>query len=62
VYTAFRAGDELGLPLGLALLHGETGVTLDAVLMGETDIAILFSFTRSYFRVDAARPYELVLF
>ena len=62
VGTAFRAGDELGLPLGLALLHGETGVTLDAVLMGETDIAILFSFTRSYFRVDAARPYELVRF
>ena len=56
VGAAFRAGDELGLPLGLALLHGETGVTLDAVLMGETDIAILFSFTRSYFRVDAARP------
>src|SRR5271169_3257166 len=62
VGAAFRAGDEHGLPLGLALLHGETGITLDAVLMGETDIAILFSFTRSYFRVDAARPYELVRF
>ena len=52
----------MGLPLGLALLHGETGVMLDAVLMGEDDIAILFSFTRSYFRVNAARPYELVRF
>jgi isocitrate dehydrogenase kinase/phosphatase len=62
VGAAFRAGDEHGLPLGLALLHGETGITLDAVLMGEEDLAILFSFTRSYFRVDAARPYELVGF
>jgi len=60
VGAAFRAGDEYGLPLGLALLNGETGITLDAVLTGEDDIAILFSFTRSYFRVNAARPYELV--
>jgi len=62
VGAAFRAGDEHGLPLGLALLNAETGITLDAVLMGEDDIAILFSFTRSYFRVKAARPYELVRF
>ena len=62
VGAAFRAGDEHGLPLGLALLHGETGITLDAVLMGEVAIAILFSFTRSYFRVDTARPYELAGF
>ena len=60
--AAFRAGDKHGLPLGLALLHGDTGIRLDAVLMGEDDIAILFSFTRSYFRVDAPRPYELVRF
>jgi isocitrate dehydrogenase kinase/phosphatase len=32
------------------------------VLTGEDDIAILFSFTRSYFRVDVERPYELVRF
>ena len=62
VGAAFRAGDEHGLPLGLALLHGERGITLDALLMGEDDLAILFSFTRSYFRVEAARPYELVRF
>jgi isocitrate dehydrogenase kinase/phosphatase len=62
VGAAFRAGDGHSLPLGFALLHGETGITLDAVLTGEDDIAILFSFTRSYFRVDAARPYELVRF
>jgi isocitrate dehydrogenase kinase/phosphatase len=59
---AFRASDGHSLPLALALLNGSAGITLDAVLTGEDDIAILFSFTRSYFRVDAMRPYELVRF
>ena len=62
VGAAFRAGKEPGLPFGLALLHAEKGITLDAILLGEDDIAILFSFTRSYFRVDTARPFELVRF
>jgi isocitrate dehydrogenase kinase/phosphatase len=59
--AAFRA-DERGLLLGFALLHAEKGITLAAVLMGVEDIAILFSFTRSYFRVDTERPYERVRF
>jgi len=62
VGAAYRPGDERGVPVGFALLHGEAGITLDAVLLGEDDIAILFSFTRSYFRVDAPRPHELVRF
>jgi isocitrate dehydrogenase kinase/phosphatase len=62
VGAAFRAGEQGGLPLGLALLHDERGITLDAMLTGEDDIAILFSFTRSYFRVDAVCPFELVRF
>ena len=33
---------------------------LDAVLIGESDLAILFSYTRAYFRVDAPATYELV--
>jgi isocitrate dehydrogenase kinase/phosphatase len=36
------------------------GITLDAVLLGESDLAILFSFTRAYFRVDSDCPYALV--
>jgi isocitrate dehydrogenase kinase/phosphatase len=62
VGIAFRVGDGYSLPLAFALLNGKTGITLDAVLIGEDDIAILFSFTRSYFLVDATRPYELVRF
>ncbi len=30
------------------------------ILIDETDLAILFSFTRAYFRVDTKCPYELV--
>jgi isocitrate dehydrogenase kinase/phosphatase len=59
---AFSAHDGSCLPFGLVLLHGEAGIVLDAVLTGEDDLAILFSFTRSYFRVDVERPYELVRF
>jgi isocitrate dehydrogenase kinase/phosphatase len=38
----------------------ESGLTLDAVLMGEGDLSILFSYTRAYFRVAAPWPYDLV--
>ena len=38
----------------------ESGLVLDAVLIGESDLAILFSYTRAYFRVAAPSPYELV--
>lgn len=62
-YLVGRIFREESEPLSLAfcLRHeNEKGITLDAVLLGETDLAILFSYTRSYFRVDAGRPYELV--
>jgi len=48
-------------PLALCLRHHEKGgLTVDAVLIGESDLAILFSYTRAYFRVAAPSPYELV--
>ena len=53
--------DGASLSLALCLRHeSEQGITLDAVLLGEVDLAILFSYTRSYFRVDTECPYELV--
>ena len=56
----FRGEDE-PMSLAFCLRHeDERGITLDAILLGEVDLAILFSYTRSYFRVDAGRPYELV--
>lgn len=48
-------------PFAFALRHPTgKGVTLDAVLVGESDLAVLFSYTRAYFRVDAPCPFELV--
>ncbi|MEP6602673.1 MAG: bifunctional isocitrate dehydrogenase kinase/phosphatase [Spartobacteria bacterium] len=53
--------DQSPLPIALALRHeNERGITLDAVLHGDVDLAILFSFTRSYFRVEVECPYQLV--
>lgn len=54
-----RAGAEL--PLALCMRHeSERGISLDAVLVDELALSILFSYTRSYFRVDVECPYELV--
>jgi isocitrate dehydrogenase kinase/phosphatase len=50
------------VPLVLVLVNTEDGIVLDAALLHETDVSILFSYTRSYFMVDAARPYDVVLF
>jgi isocitrate dehydrogenase kinase/phosphatase len=48
-------------PIAFCLLHpDESGVTLDAVLTGEADLAVLFSYTRAYFRIDAEHPFALV--
>jgi isocitrate dehydrogenase kinase/phosphatase len=52
---------QLPLPIALCLRHENArGITLDALLSGEVDLAILFSFTRSYFRVEVECPYRLV--
>ncbi|MEY2526715.1 MAG: isocitrate dehydrogenase kinase/phosphatase, partial [Verrucomicrobiota bacterium] len=62
VGRAIRDGQQDGsTPLALCLQHVRGhGITLDAVLLGEVDLAILFSYTRSYFRVEMGCPYELV--
>jgi isocitrate dehydrogenase kinase/phosphatase len=52
---------EMPLPVALCLRHeNERGITLDALLHGDVDLALLFSFTRSYFRVVVECPYRLV--
>ncbi|MBK8988492.1 MAG: bifunctional isocitrate dehydrogenase kinase/phosphatase [Chloroflexi bacterium] len=50
------------IPLALALLNTPQGVVVDAVMLDENDLSILFSFTRSYFQVEVERPYDLVRF
>ncbi len=50
------------VPLVLALRHTDGGLMVDAVLMDENDISILFSFARAQFLVDIEPTYELVRF
>ena len=49
-------------PLVLALFNTPGGITVDAVILNENDVSVLFSFTRSYFHVDVNRPNEWVSF
>src|SRR5205085_2160833 len=48
------------VPFALALVNGERGILVDAVLTDQEDISIVFSFTRSHFHVDLAPAYDLV--
>jgi isocitrate dehydrogenase kinase/phosphatase len=49
-------------PFVLALHNHADGIIVDAVLLNEDDVSILFSFTRSYFLVDVEWNYDLVSF
>ena len=55
-------GREFVLPLVIALKNSDGGVLVDAVMLSEDDVSIVFSFTRSYFHVDLERVAEAVLF
>lgn len=49
-------------PVILALLNDGPGVTVDAVLLTEDEVSNVFSYTRSYFQVEADCAYLLVDF
>lgn len=50
------------LPLVIALKNTDGGVLVDAVMMREEDVSIVFGFARSYFHVDLERVGEAVVF
>jgi isocitrate dehydrogenase kinase/phosphatase len=51
------------MPIVLPILHNEAGaVYVDTILFGSDMVSVLFSFTRSYFLVDASIPAQWVLF
>jgi isocitrate dehydrogenase kinase/phosphatase len=55
------------MPFILPLLHNEAdgdaaGIYVDTVLLGSDRVSVVFSFTRSYFMVDASIPSQYVLF
>jgi isocitrate dehydrogenase kinase/phosphatase len=49
-------------PLALAIRHDDAGLALDGLLLGEDDVSLIFSYTRSYFQVDLERVVETVAF
>jgi isocitrate dehydrogenase kinase/phosphatase len=49
-------------PFALAIRHGRSGVRIAALLLGEADVSILFSYTRAAFMISTAAPMALVRF
>jgi isocitrate dehydrogenase kinase/phosphatase len=56
-----RGGNRV-MPLVLALVHGGSGVRVDAVLLTESDASVVFGFTRSYFQAEVRHPAETIAF
>lgn len=51
------------MPFVLPVLHNEAGaVYVDTVLFGADRVSVVFSFTRTYFMVDASIPSQYVIF
>src|ERR1700722_10435286 len=55
-------GRGLLVPLVIALKNTDSGMLVDAVMLSEDQVSIVFSFTRSYFHVDLDRVAEGVVF
>ncbi len=49
-------------PFVVALRHQNSGVLVDAVMLDEDTVSVLFSFTRSYYHVDLGHVGEVVKF
>jgi len=50
------------VPLVIALKNSDGGMLVDAVILAEGDVSIVFSFSRSYFHVDLEHVAEAVVF
>jgi len=47
-------------PLVVALVHGDGGLVVDAVLLTPDEASVVFGFTRSYFLVELEAPRQVV--
>jgi isocitrate dehydrogenase kinase/phosphatase len=56
------SGRDWFLPFVVAFKNTDRGVIVDAVMLSESAVSILFSFTRSYFHVDLDHVGEAVVF
>jgi isocitrate dehydrogenase kinase/phosphatase len=62
VVARLRTSSAETIPLLVPLSHPAEGVRPDAVLTDRDDVSRVFSFARSYFHADTARPRETVAF
>jgi isocitrate dehydrogenase kinase/phosphatase len=56
------SGKDWVRPFVLAFKNTDSGVLIDAVMMDESSVSILFSFTRSYFHADLQHVGKAVVF
>ncbi|NNC95474.1 MAG: bifunctional isocitrate dehydrogenase kinase/phosphatase [Chitinophagales bacterium] len=50
------------IPFVLPILNSPDGIFIDTVIFDPNTVSVIFSFTRSYFMVEAAIPFEMVNF
>ncbi|MGH8180590.1 MAG: bifunctional isocitrate dehydrogenase kinase/phosphatase [Steroidobacteraceae bacterium] len=66
ISRAYIVGRMLGrnflVPLVIALKNSDGGMLVDAVMLAEGDVSIVFSFSRSYFHADLEHVAEAVVF
>lgn len=66
IFRAYIVGRIVGrgflVPLVIALKNSDGGLLVDAVMLAEGDVSIVFSFSRSYFHVDLEHVAEAVVF
>jgi isocitrate dehydrogenase kinase/phosphatase len=55
-------GRNFVFPLVIALKNTDRGILVDAVMLAESDVSVVFGFARSYFHVDLERVGEAVVF
>ncbi|MDE2449884.1 MAG: bifunctional isocitrate dehydrogenase kinase/phosphatase [Gammaproteobacteria bacterium] len=55
-------GRDFLVPLVIALKNSDGGMLVDAVMLAEGDVSIVFSFSRSYFHADLEHVAEAVVF
>jgi isocitrate dehydrogenase kinase/phosphatase len=66
IFRAYIVGRLIGrnfmAPLVIALKNADGGMLVDAVMLAESDVSIVFSFSRSYFHADLEHVAEAVVF
>ncbi|GLS82538.1 bifunctional isocitrate dehydrogenase kinase/phosphatase [Paraferrimonas haliotis] len=60
IIGALRNDDGFVLPIALAFAHKEGAIVLDALVVGQDNLSLVFSFARSYFMVETENPGALV--